>query len=294
MSSSQAASRACARRSTADHRAGRSLGFTFFQLNTNGLRLARDPDYLRRLVDAGLSTVFLQFDGLRDPIHVRLRGRVLADKKRAAIANCSELGVGVVLVPTLVPGVNVDDIGAIIEFALQYAPTVRGVHFQPISYFGRYPAAPLDSDRITIPEVIRAIEAEMRGAIRRDSFGPPGGEKRAVLVSRELRDDAGRQACPVDVACTVRAVAAHRSRPEKALSSPASLSLCIGLRRCNQPQNPTRPMKSPSSPAWACGTRFWRAPQDPHLLYLGYGVPGRLDIGSGPPAGLLHPRGERS
>jgi 7,8-dihydro-6-hydroxymethylpterin dimethyltransferase len=155
---------------------GRSLGFTFFQLNTNGLRLARDPDYLRRLVDAGLSTVFLQFDGTRDAIHARLRGRALADQKQAAIENCSEQGVGVVLVPTLVPGINVDDIGAIIEFALQYAPAVRGVHFQPISYFGRYPAAPLDSDRITLPEIIRAIEAQTRGAIRRDSFRPPGGE----------------------------------------------------------------------------------------------------------------------
>jgi uncharacterized radical SAM superfamily Fe-S cluster-containing enzyme len=155
---------------------GRELGFTFFQLNTNGLRLARDAPYLRRLTEAGLSTVFLQFDGTRDPIHVQLRGRALVDRKQAAIENCIEQGVGVVLVPTLVPGVNVDDIGDIIGFALQYAPAVRGVHFQPISYFGRYPAAPHDCDRITIPEVIRAIETQTRGAIRRDSFRPPGGE----------------------------------------------------------------------------------------------------------------------
>jgi 7,8-dihydro-6-hydroxymethylpterin dimethyltransferase len=155
---------------------GRSLGFTFFQLNTNGLRLASDPHYLQRLRDAGLSTVFLQFDGVRDAIHTRLRGRGLADQKQAAIENCIKQGVGVVLVPTLAPGVNVDDIGAIIGFALQHAPAVRGVHFQPISYFGRYPQAPTDRDRITIPEVIRAIEAQTRGAIRRDSFRPPGGE----------------------------------------------------------------------------------------------------------------------
>jgi uncharacterized radical SAM superfamily Fe-S cluster-containing enzyme len=155
---------------------GRALGFTVFQLNTNGLRLAQDPGYLRRLVDAGLYTVFLQFDGTREEIYAALRGRAMAAQKQAAIARCAEHGVGVVLVPTLVPGVNTDDIGAIIEFALRCAPSVRGVHFQPISYFGRYAKAPTDSDRITIPEVISAIAAQTRGAIRRESFRPPGCE----------------------------------------------------------------------------------------------------------------------
>ena len=42
---------------------GRSLGFGFIQVNTNGLRLARDPDYVQRLRQAGLASVFLQFDG---------------------------------------------------------------------------------------------------------------------------------------------------------------------------------------------------------------------------------------
>lgn len=158
---------------------GRSLGFTFFQLNTNGLRLARDPDYLRRLQDAGLTTVFLQFDGTRDEIHARLRGRPLLAQKLAAIEVCVRAGVGVVLVPTLAPGVNDDDIGGIIRFALRHAPAVRGVHFQPISYFGRYDGggeAPADDRRITIPEVISAIAAQTGGAIRSESFRPPGCE----------------------------------------------------------------------------------------------------------------------
>jgi 7,8-dihydro-6-hydroxymethylpterin dimethyltransferase len=155
---------------------GRSLGFTFFQLNTNGLRLARDTAYLQRLAEAGLSTVFLQFDGTTDAIHVRLRGRALAGLKMTAIENCIRQGVGVVLVPTLVPDVNVDSIGAIIRFALQLAPAIRGVHFQPISYFGRYPMPPEDADRITIPEVIRAIETQTGGALRKENFRPPGGE----------------------------------------------------------------------------------------------------------------------
>lgn len=155
---------------------GRSLGFTFFQLNTNGLRLARDPAYLRRLVDAGLSTVFLQFDGVSDAVYTALRGRPLLEQKVAAVENCVAAGVGVMLVPTIVPGVNDGQIGALVEFALRRAPAVRGVHFQPISYFGRYPQPPSDAERITIPEVIRALESQTRGAVRASSFLPPGGE----------------------------------------------------------------------------------------------------------------------
>jgi uncharacterized radical SAM superfamily Fe-S cluster-containing enzyme len=155
---------------------GRSLGFTFFQVNTNGLRLSRDADYLKRLQEAGLSTVFLQFDGTCDCVYEKLRGRSLAAHKQAVIERCAEQQVGVVLVPTLVPSVNVDDIGGIIEFAVQHAPTVRGVHFQPISYFGRYPHPPRNADRVTIPEIIRAIEAQTGGAIKCESFSPPGGE----------------------------------------------------------------------------------------------------------------------
>lgn len=155
---------------------GRSLGFTFFQVNTNGLRLARDPNYLQKLKAAGLSTVFLQFDGTRDDIHQKMRGGKLLARKKQAIERCLEHGLGVVLVPTLVPGINTDNIGDIIRLALEYAPGVRGVHFQPVSYFGRYPQPPSDAERITIPEVICAIEMQTGGRIRRESFKPPGGE----------------------------------------------------------------------------------------------------------------------
>lgn len=155
---------------------GRSLGFTFFQVNTNGLRLGRDAAYLRRLVEAGLNTVFLQFDGTRDEIYTALRGRPLLAEKRAAVERCAAQGLGIVLVPTVVPGVNADDLGGIISFALQHAPAVRGVNLQPISYFGRYPQAPADADRITLPEVMRAIEAQTGGTIRAENLTPTGAK----------------------------------------------------------------------------------------------------------------------
>jgi uncharacterized radical SAM superfamily Fe-S cluster-containing enzyme len=155
---------------------GSRLGFNFIQLNTNGLRLADDEGYLKELRDAGLKSVFLQFDGTRDDIYLELRGRGILAKKIAAIEHCAAHSIGVVLVPTLVPGINTGNIGGIIKFALEYAPAVRGVHFQPVSYFGRYPRTPSDGQRITIPEVIREIERQTDGLIDALSFRPPGCE----------------------------------------------------------------------------------------------------------------------
>jgi uncharacterized radical SAM superfamily Fe-S cluster-containing enzyme len=155
---------------------GRSLGFEFIQINTNGLRLATDPAYVKTLKEAGLSSVFLQFDGTEEKIYRQLRGVKLLSKKTAAIECCTIYGLGVILVPTLVPGVNTDNIGQIIDFALRHVPTVRGVHFQPVSYFGRYPQPPTDAERLTIPEIIRALDRQTDGLVQARHFKPPGCE----------------------------------------------------------------------------------------------------------------------
>lgn len=152
--------------------AARRIGYSFFQLNTNGLRLAEDEAYVRALKQAGLSTVFLQFDGTDDAIYRRLRGRDLLEIKRRAIEACGRNQLGVVLVPVLTPGVNVDNIGEIVRFALRHMPVVRGIHFQPITYFGRYPEPPGDEARITIPEVLRELERQTQGLVWVENFAP--------------------------------------------------------------------------------------------------------------------------
>lgn len=148
---------------------GREKGFTFFQLNTNGIRLARRAGYAQVLKEAGLNTVFLQFDGLRDGIYQALRGRPLLPEKLRAIRNCGEAGLGVVLVPTVVPGVNDGELGSILRFAEAHMPAVRGVHFQPVSYFGRM-ELPGAQQRITIPRLLREIEAQTGGKMKAADF----------------------------------------------------------------------------------------------------------------------------
>ena len=155
---------------------GKKLGLVFFQVNTNGLRLATDEQYVSRLKAAGLNCVFLQFDGMSDDVYVKLRGKALLDIKKKAIEVCAAHEIGIVLVPTLVPGVNDSQIGDILNFAISKMPAVRGVHFQPVSYFGRYPVEPKDTDRITIPQVLREIEKQTDGQMKIAHFRPPGGE----------------------------------------------------------------------------------------------------------------------
>ncbi len=154
---------------------GHRLGFEYIQLNTNGLRLGEEPGYAEELAKAGLNSVFLQFDGTSDEIHRTMRGRPLMDIKAAAIDNCARNGIGVVLVPTLVRDVNISNIGDIIRFAVEHIPWVRGVHFQPLSFFGRYPGEP-PADRITIPGIIREIEYQTNGTFEKNSFKPSGAE----------------------------------------------------------------------------------------------------------------------
>lgn len=154
----------------------RDMGFEFVQVNTNGIRLARDALFAQRLDDAGLDCVFLQFDGLSDDVYRSIRGTELFALKTQAIDNCAKFGLGVVLVPVLVPGVNMAQVGDIIRFAAARTPHVRTVHFQPISYFGRYPQTPDDAQRVTLPEVLEAIEKQTGGTIRTTDFRPGTAE----------------------------------------------------------------------------------------------------------------------
>lgn len=140
-------------------RIGREKGFSFFQLNTNGLRLAREQNYAKKLKDAGLSCVFLQFDGVEDGVYQVLRKQALWKQKQAAIDACEDAGLGVILVPVITPGVNEDQVGAILNYARSRMPVVRGVHFQPISYFGRCLEAQ-GSYRITIPKMLKLMEEQ--------------------------------------------------------------------------------------------------------------------------------------
>ena len=90
----------------------KNSGFKFIQLNTNGMKLT-DYAYYEKLKEAGLNSIFLQFDGLDRDMLKNLRGRDILDEKLKAIENSKKLNLGVILVCTIVPHMNDDMLSAL-------------------------------------------------------------------------------------------------------------------------------------------------------------------------------------
>ena len=118
-------------------RYAREVGYFAVQCSTNGVRFAREPDFAEAAKEAGLRIAYLQFDGVSNASHQHRRVSNLFDVKRRAIENLAAADVDVVLVPTILNGVNDDQVGAIVDFAVQNADKVTVVSFQPVSFTGR-------------------------------------------------------------------------------------------------------------------------------------------------------------
>lgn len=126
-------------------------------VNTNGLRIAQEPDFAARLAhyQPGFE-LYLQFDSLRDEVHKELRGARLRDIRLRALEHLNRHDISTTLVVTVKRGLNDHELGEIIEFALQQ-PCVRGVTFQPIQVAGRLEGYDPERNRLTLSEVRRRI-----------------------------------------------------------------------------------------------------------------------------------------
>jgi len=151
----------------------RELGFAQIHVATNGLKLASSPDLCRALVQSGLSSVYLQFDGVKPEPYKAMRGRDLLSVKEKAIENLRGAGQSsTVLVPTLAKGVNDDQVGDIVSFASENLDVVKGINFQPVSFTGRIDQAERTQMRITIPDLLALLEEQTDNQITREDFYP--------------------------------------------------------------------------------------------------------------------------
>ena len=149
--------------------AAKARGSKLVMLNTNGIRLARDPRFAPALAEIGVH-VYLQFDGFKDSTHLAIRGRPLQEEKLRALDRCAAAGVGVSLAAAIERGINDDELGEIIRFGVEH-PAVTGVFFQPVTHSGRF----LDFDpleRLTNSDVIEAIARQLPDWFRQDDFVP--------------------------------------------------------------------------------------------------------------------------
>ncbi len=118
-------------------RYAREAGYFCVQCASNGIRFAQEPDFCRAAKESGLRLVYLQFDGPSNEAHAHRRVGNLFDVKAKAIDNLHAAGIDVVLVVTVIRGVNDNQVGNIVDFAIANADKITVVSFQPVSFTGR-------------------------------------------------------------------------------------------------------------------------------------------------------------
>ncbi len=118
-------------------RYSRDVGFFCVQCATNGIRFAQEPGFAKKAKEAGLRLAYLQFDGTTNEANGHRGVGNLFDVKLRAIEELAAAGIDVVLVVTIVNGVNNDQVGPILKFAIENADKVTVVSFQPVSFTGR-------------------------------------------------------------------------------------------------------------------------------------------------------------
>ncbi len=118
-------------------RYARQVGYNSVQAATNGIEFAKSFDFAKAAAEAGLRYAYLQFDGIGNAANShRLVGN-LFDVKLRAIENLHKAGVDVVPVITILNGINNEQVGRVVKFALDNPKTISFLSFQPVSFTGR-------------------------------------------------------------------------------------------------------------------------------------------------------------
>jgi uncharacterized radical SAM superfamily Fe-S cluster-containing enzyme len=147
-------------------------GATHVELNTNGIVIGRDIDYLRTLKKAGLTNIYLQFDGLNTLTTKILRGLDVLAEKLQAIENCRGESIPVILSVTIVDGVNERELGDIIHFAMDNLDVISGLALQTAMESGRFEVP--NRKHLSIGDVVRLISKQTEGKINAWDFWPVG------------------------------------------------------------------------------------------------------------------------
>lgn len=163
----------------------KELGFDYILVMTNGLRLAEDIDYFKKLRDLEV-WLYLQFDGVTSEPYIKTRGRNLWSLKQKIIEDARKIGFDrIACVPTLAKGVNDHQVGDIIRYAAQNSDVIKFVIFQPVSFSGRIDLTKLREMRITTSDVMRLCEQQTESEIKKsDFFSLPMNQTLARIVTK--------------------------------------------------------------------------------------------------------------
>lgn len=176
----------------------KAKGVHYVMLNTNGVRLANDEDFVKALVPFAQETgfeVYLQFDGFKESTYLTLRGQSLLPIKQKAIENLTKYKIPTTLVMTVMLGVNDDEVGAVFMYGLN-APTIRGINYQPAAFFGRIDEKIMTSSsalpkRVTLSGVLNRLESQSAHTLKKSDFIPLPCDVERVAITYLYRNKKG-------------------------------------------------------------------------------------------------------
>ncbi|MDY7010004.1 MAG: radical SAM protein [Planctomycetota bacterium] len=146
------------------------MGFSHIQVATNGIKFA-DAQFTRAAAEAGLHVLYLQFDGVGEEPHRQTRNYPgIWEKKLACIENCRKVGLKICLVPTILKGVNNEQVGEVFRFAIANIDVVSGISYQPVSFSGRADPSQVAACRYTLGDLAHDIAAASGAESLRDMY----------------------------------------------------------------------------------------------------------------------------
>jgi len=155
-------------------RYAREVGYTSVQAATNGIEFAKSPEFCKQAADAGLRYAYLQFDGIGNAANQHRKVGNLFDVKLRAIENLYANGVDIIPVITIINGINNEQVGRIIQFALDNPKKIPFLSFQPVSFTGRDEAVTEErraAQRYTLSHLAHDVKSQVGlGEPARDWF----------------------------------------------------------------------------------------------------------------------------
>lgn len=161
-------------------------------LNTNGVRVAAEPEFTARLAETiqrGKFQLYLQFDGVQAAAQHQLRGADLRPMREKALAGCEAAGIPVTLAMTVTEE-NLPHLWAAAQHGLGYT-CIRGISYQPMFLSGRIPTA-APGRRLNTADIITALVEQGGGALRWEDFTPlPCGDPNCATIGYLLKTPDG-------------------------------------------------------------------------------------------------------
>ncbi len=185
-------------------RLAKKLGFVRIQAATNGITLAKDFEFAQKARDAGLDTLYLQFDGTDEKIYKETRNVDLWEIKQRCVEVARKLDIVVVLVPTIIKTVNDNQVGNILQYAIDNVDVIPGISYQPVCFTGRIDQNQRLRQRFTLSDLAQAVEDQTGYAkVMRDWYPLTMMNPITKLMDAFIRDDVKNMLCSCHTNCGI-------------------------------------------------------------------------------------------